>query len=791
MTEARTNEVSSTEENPLTVSKYNDVLRKLETFTALTDSNRMLRDERTSLLNRLKESTDRNTKIETEVFPLQEQNRELSTKNDELTTENTKLRTDILQWRQRANALVERSNKNPEEFKRMQNERANLARMLTVEKEKLEKADTELNAIKQEKARIEAELDSLTKSNQTVTDEKRKLADDIATIKQNSGRMADEIIEIKGKLLQRDDEIKKLVDDLNSKEAQLNESKSKEIQIRTIAKRYKDQYLKLQTKHEELVAENAAKPLEQQAAALGDGQGADQSNALRAETEKLSKQLKEIESKHADALGELNGQIQALTEEKIQVTRELTTTKTTLLTCEQSRNDFENNKFQNESRINRLEKDMADQDKENKETIARLTRDNEALQGRVQQLQRSLGMQQGTKPTTSSGSIEKSPSDAARTANVKPMSGPSTQQSAAVTPRRGGDTPLASIRPMSVQNSRTAAVLPTSQTTNVAAVQGSSSSSSTSSSAAGTTLALVPPQQQVHTTGAAAGEVMSTTSSAHCDYMPATSSAASVAVAAVPPMANFDGNNLDRQNFDGQEAESVEDSSSSSTVASQQIHSHQDHQAVAMVSPRQHESVQPTTGAPQQAIDQLQAASTSASSSTSASQSVTMSTHNRATSTSNTVTTSQAGHKRPREVETDSTEDISSDHGQKKPQTKRTRVQIGSSTSQGVSESSCLDVDYQVTTSSQRDQDDENILIVDSDDDDEMPDEGPVEPDDTQFEDNGGFEEAQPQEVAYERESADVIVSNNEVDVDESSEIPNQSENQAGASTPATGKYSY
>lgn len=54
--------------------------------------------------------------------------------------------------------------------------------------------------------------------------------------------------------------------------------------------------------------------------------------------------------------------------------------------------------------------------------------------------------------------------------------------------------------------------------------------------------------------------------------MPATSSAASVVVAAVPPMANYDGHNIDRQNFDGQEAESVEDSSSSSsTIAIQQI----------------------------------------------------------------------------------------------------------------------------------------------------------------------------------------------------------------------------
>lgn len=60
---------------------------------------------------------------------------------------------------------------------------------------------------------------------------------------------------------------------------------------------------------------------------------------------------------------------------------------------------------------------------DNKESIARLTRENEALQSRLNQLHRQLGNQQGTKPTTSSGAIEKSPSDAARTANVKPMAG--------------------------------------------------------------------------------------------------------------------------------------------------------------------------------------------------------------------------------------------------------------------------------------------------------------------------------------------------------------------------------
>lgn len=419
------------------MAKYTEVLRKLETLTAMQDSNRMLRDERDSLLNRVKELTDRNDMVENEVFPLQERNRELTTKAEELTGENTKLRNEVFQWRQRANALVERSNKNPEEFKRMQNEREHLAKMLTAEKEKIEKYEVEIQAIKQEKSRIESELATLQKNNHTIFEEKKKLADDILVIKQNNARMSNEIIEIKNKLLQRDDEVKKMVDELNAKEALLTDIKKKEGQIRNIAKRYKDQFITLQNKQQEMAAEQAAKSLEQQAAELYDTNAAsqtdqslndaikqlnssiadkqEQNDLLRTENETLAKQLSELDAKHTTALNT----ILTMTEEKKHITRELTVTKTQLVNFEQVRSEIDNLKTQNETRV----KDLADQDKENKETIARLTRDNEALQARLAQLHRQLGNQSGSKPTTSSGATEKSPSDAARTANVKPMAG--------------------------------------------------------------------------------------------------------------------------------------------------------------------------------------------------------------------------------------------------------------------------------------------------------------------------------------------------------------------------------
>ncbi|EDV90321.1 GH10075, partial [Drosophila grimshawi] len=75
-------------------------------------------------------------------------NKELTSKIEELKVENTLSRTDAIKWRQRANALVEKRNRNPEEFKRMQAERESLAKLLTTEKEVNKKQLNELTSLK-------------------------------------------------------------------------------------------------------------------------------------------------------------------------------------------------------------------------------------------------------------------------------------------------------------------------------------------------------------------------------------------------------------------------------------------------------------------------------------------------------------------------------------------------------------------------------------------------------------------------------------------------------------------
>lgn len=121
--------------------------------------------------------------------------------------------------------------------------------------------------------------------------------------------------------------------------------------------------------------------------------------------------------------------------------------------------------------------------------------------------------------------------------------------------------------------------------------------------------------------------------------------------------------------------------------------------------------------------------------------------HHQASSSSSTVSTSQAGNKRTRDIEGDSSTNAqdSSPVEKQQPEPKRLRVQpAGSSNNdlfQGVSESG-LDVEYQVPTSSQRESD-FDIIVVDSDDDDDeeedddgMADEGTAEADDGPFEED-------------------------------------------------------
>ncbi|XP_017069297.1 nucleoprotein TPR [Drosophila eugracilis] len=763
----------------VSANKHEEVLRKIETLNAITDSNRILREERNTLTLRVTELTDRISSVEKELFPLQCANKELTSKIEEINVENSSLRTEALRWRQRANALVEKSNRNPEEFKRLQAEREHLAKLLTAEKELTKKQSDELTLLKQ---RMDTEIPSLNKHLQQLDEARKKQVDEFSNLKQNNARQTQDIMELKNRLLQKEEELIKANEDIETKDKAIADKDTKELQLRKLAKRYKDYYIGLQAQAggAESVAE-----LEKIRGELEEVNN--QLRALKEEHEKVTKEFEELK-KRSEPETDASAVRQEYKAKLDKLVLDLTVARTDLANQETT---LAGTKSSYDETIARLEKELQENIAANKDINQRLTRENESLHMRINQLTRQLGSQQSTKPSTSSvaekGNISES---SPRTANVKPMSGSATvQQSATVTPWRGGETPLASIRPISVQNSRTAAILPTSQQppagSSTSTSSSSSSTSTTSAAASGGSsavaqTALVPPQQQVHTTGNAALESMASSSptSSHTDYMPSTSSA-SVAVAAIPPMG------ASSAAESSQEAESIQHPQQND---SQLFVGGAQQQVVALVSPRVEGSSSsssstsvPNATAPsvQDGGSQSQQPSTSGSSSSS---STVVSSHSRHTPSSSNVTTTQAGCssqgiKRPRDVEGDSSTTNEEGVPEKMPKmTKRLRVPMHSGElSAGHIGDSGMDAD-QMPTSSQRDQEDD-IQVVDSDDEEDVladADDGPID---------GGEAEQEGYEDSYEQDNEmddnegaddDMAVDaqdNNEVDIEE---VPEQ-----------------
>uniref|UniRef100_A0A2M4B7Z9 Nucleoprotein TPR n=1 Tax=Anopheles marajoara TaxID=58244 RepID=A0A2M4B7Z9_9DIPT len=901
----------------VSAAKHEEILRRLETFNAITDSNRVLREERDTLSKQVTDFSQRLRSAEEELLPLQEKVRELTVKMESSVNEATALRQEAVRWRSRATMLIDRSNKmSTDDWKRLQTERENLAKMLTTEQELLKRANDELNTLRLERTRLETELASVGRKLTSCGEETRNLLGEretlqqnvatlqhtVTTLQKNLATLTAENATLKVELSTHETETQSKLDELQTslanKELALTDTKNKEQQIRKIAKRYKESFIELQKENDELKVQLNINPAATDAQDKTEPSGGDstvesggpsgtagdaasfaaqledlrsqtseeidtlrrENELLRAKVEKVDQQQRTqaADTAAAATAGNDKHRITALTEQKAAMVRELQTVRAQLL---KAREELELQRTQYEARLAQLEKEA----NESKEVIGRLSRENEQLTVQLRQLTRQLGLQQATKPSTSAGvvgagSSEKPVGESPRTANVKPMAGPSVQQSATVTPRRVNETPLASIRPMAV-GSRTVAVLPTSQTSsgssggssssssststggnNVAIVQGSSSSgmtatgpssnvvpagssssvtgagpgSSSSSSitvggslpgtssavASSLTTALVPPQQQVHTTASSSSSstssgagvvgnlnesliVSSSPSSTHTDYMPATSSA-NVAVAAVPPMGSA---------TTSSSSNAAESSSSSSTtallatendspaqpstggvapivvVADQQQSTQQQQQqqqqlaAVAMVLPQvdgqqqiqqqQQQQLQPSQpSVSQAALPQQQQLAQQPQDK--CSQLINQQTsQQQQASSSSTVTTTQAGPKRPRDVEGDSSTDtVSQQTGSKQtPAKKRLRLTQPATGEafQGVSGSG-MEVEYQVPTSSQRDQEDEVIAVDTEEEEDEEEDDdvNDVEDDEDEEEDEDDEEEEEDVGMADE-----------------------------------------
>ena len=458
------------------------MLRRLETLNALADSNRLLRDERATILGRVEELTAKVLSLETELEPLRANNREATGKLDSLTAENDTLRKQVQAWQARTNALQNRAaGAAADNIKRLQTEKEQLQKQFEQSKE----AQTKTATLLQETQRINTQL----------ANNQQKLQEEIRKAKEETTKLQSEMSTGAAK---RDEDSVKAAEQLN--------------QLRRIARKYKTQYEELKAQHDQLVTEKDKLSSDLVAAetatkeALAAASAATAASAQSSETEASSTQNVELEQQLAQLKEEtaalrvndekMKNLIKtmrqkiasnnALAKEKETLTAQLLEARATIESNEQSREEQNVRaaaiRSQDQGRITRLENEKAELVAEIETLNQRLPilqRQLEAFQ-KQKQMQQQLQQQQPAQQITQSQQqqqhavsktppnvTEKTTSDNPPTANIKPTV---TAQRPAVISSPGQvaagsglqlqrTTPTASIRPMAMAP-RTVTVTP-------------------------------------------------------------------------------------------------------------------------------------------------------------------------------------------------------------------------------------------------------------------------------------------------------------------------------------------
>ena len=115
----------------LSASKHGELIRKVETLSAVTDSNRMLREEKDKLEKEVSKVKEALEKAESVINPLEEKLKTAEEKVATLQVEKLAVNAEAEKWKKRSDQLVEKSFKiNPEELAKLQETKIQLTKSL-------------------------------------------------------------------------------------------------------------------------------------------------------------------------------------------------------------------------------------------------------------------------------------------------------------------------------------------------------------------------------------------------------------------------------------------------------------------------------------------------------------------------------------------------------------------------------------------------------------------------------------------------------------------------------------
>ncbi|KAK3560903.1 hypothetical protein QTP86_022909 [Hemibagrus guttatus] len=331
--------------NTKAMAQQEEKLKKLESLNALTETNKMLKEEKNRLeqelqQNRAKARThislkfhtltaiilkwnkfgtnrtlpraggpaklsnrrrgDLMHKLEADMRPLQESNAELSEQNGMLQAEKRLLEEDVKRWKNRTQQLVnQQKDSNQEECKKLQTEK--------------EAQVKRIQQLTEETAKLKSELARANAS---------------ASASQSQGQNLRENV---GKLTTERDNLKK---ELEAKIQDIQEKIKTITQVKKIGRRYKTQYEELKAQHDKMVAESAGKPAQADEALI------EAQRASVQEIQSLRTSLSQAQSRATDleaqvdsmqkATGEREAEVKSLQEQLAQIQPELTRLRTEL-----------------------------------------------------------------------------------------------------------------------------------------------------------------------------------------------------------------------------------------------------------------------------------------------------------------------------------------------------------------------------------------------------------------------------------------------------------------------------
>ncbi|CAN8000614.1 unnamed protein product, partial [Ixodes hexagonus] len=345
-------------------AQHSELLKKVEMVNILSESNRVLRDEKEHISDSQKQLQAKVRDLESRMEPLQAELRAKVAQAEVLQGDVGFLRGEVQRWQQRTNQLLEQSSRtDPEAFRRLAEENTNLKQQAHNLSEELQSTKAQLAKAGEEAAELRLRLNASQEEAKSrlnaAQEEAKKMRAELSQIPQ----LRKELLTARAEVERQKGEATKMAGELEALKVDKEEKLKTIVQVKKIARRYRSQYEELKTEKDALAVrtqelETKVQELEQsRAQARPDADFKELEQKLAALTEDLDKAKAETtrvttERDQANVAGnkakglilQARKRIAELSAKNDELTKEIQDLKETLETCNKTISTMEQSK---------------------------------------------------------------------------------------------------------------------------------------------------------------------------------------------------------------------------------------------------------------------------------------------------------------------------------------------------------------------------------------------------------------------------------------------------------------